>query len=103
MKTHNRGRHRIRPDQQRAIDAGAADRLVGHDRKQQSERERGSGDRRGERKRSDNGVEIFRLGEKIGVILEPDETGRQPERILQQERLPHRLRRRPIEEDQNDR
>src|SRR5882762_784693 len=99
----DRRRHGIGPDQQRAIDAGAADRLVGHDRQQQGKRKRRSGDGRGEHEGSDDGVEVFRLAQQVGVILEPDERGRKAERILQQKRLPYRLQRRPIEEDQNDR
>ena len=45
----------------------------------------------GEHHRHDHRMVVFGLGEQRLVVLKPDELGRQAERILPQEGLPHRL------------
>src|SRR5947209_1868055 len=95
-------RHRIGPDQQRAIERAAAQRLIGHDRQQQGQRKRGACDRERENKGPGDRREIIGLAQKLPVILEPYEDRRESKGILKQKRLQHRLRGRPVKEYQND-
>src|SRR3546814_4266511 len=48
------------------------------------------------------GLEVERVGEEVDEVLEPDELGREPEGVLDQQRLVERLRGRPQEEDGGD-
>src|SRR3546814_13539819 len=45
---------------------------------------------------------LFRSGEEVDEVLEPDELGGEPEGVLDQQRLVERLRGRPQEEDGGD-
>ena len=76
--------------------------LVGLRREQQRAGERKERDGAGEHHRGDDGAIIGGIAEQLAVVLKPDEARREPERILQEERLPHRLARGPVEEDERD-
>ena len=74
----DRGRDRVGPDQQRAVDAGAASCLsacVASSSAIESESER---DRRRRRRRGADRPIVVGLREQIAIVLEPDELGREP-------------------------
>ena len=99
----DRRRDRVGPDQQRLVDRGAADDAVGEHREQQ--RERQAERRRPARENTAvtlNDVEVGRVVEQVAEVVEPDELRVAAERVLDQQRLPDRLARRPEEEDQRD-
>jgi hypothetical protein len=81
----------------------AAHDAVGHHRQHEREREREESDRRAEHDRDAHGMEVVRIAEQRGEILEPHEFRVAAERALDEHRLLDRLRRRPDEEDQRDR
>ena len=99
----DRRRHRIGPDQQRLVDAGALDRAC-RPAPPAAARSTATAPSTAMEKIAvvRHGAVVVALREQIAIVLEPDEIGLQPEGVLQQERLPHRLARRPVEEDERD-
>ena len=98
---HRRG-DRIGPDHQRLVGAARLEVLVGLRGEQERNGEREPGDQRREDRGGQHRAVILRLGEQRDVVFKPDEFGHQAERVLAQERLPDRLARRPVEENDGD-
>ena len=96
-------RHRVRPDQQRLVDARTLDVLVGLRRQKQSNRQRQPRHGYGKNHCVHHGAVVVGIFEELAIVFEPDEIRLQAERILKQERLPDRLRGRPIEKDDGHR
>jgi hypothetical protein len=93
---------RVREQQYRHIESGAAHDFVGHYREQQP---RGQGEKRdGEAENQgdlDRG-EVKRIAEECSEIIEPSEAGRQTKRVAALHRLQDRLSGRPEKEDKGN-
>ena len=100
----DRRRHRVGPDQQRLVDRArrarrgrrtprAAARSTSPTTATSTREDRRDLERR----------EVVRVVEQRREVVEPDELGLRAERVLHQQRLVERLRRRPEEEDERDR
>jgi hypothetical protein len=98
----DRGGDGIGPDQHGAVEALAAEDLLGLDGEQQRDRHREESRPEGEDDRDLDRVEVGRVGEAAGEVGEPDEPGREAEGVLAEQRLAQGLDRGPVEEDQAD-
>src|SRR5262249_10368436 len=98
----HRRRDRVRPDQQRLVDGGAADHAVGEHGEDQRQEQAARRNHHGKDRRDLERREVVLVVEEIAEILEPDELRVRAERVLHEQRLVERLRRRPEEEDERD-
>src|SRR5207248_11206119 len=80
-----------------------ADRPIGEDRARERNAKSKRRDEYRENRRHLERREVLLVAEQVLEILEPDELRTGAERILDEERLVYRLRRRPEKEDQRDR
>ena len=91
----DRRRDRIGPDQQRAVDRAATDLVVREYREEHCDAHRQHADGGTEDQRANDGIDVERVREQIGEILETDEGGAEAERILSGEARPDCLTGRP--------
>ena len=95
-------RHRVGPDQQGLVDAGAAHHAVGQHGQQQRDCQAADGDEDGENRSGAEGREVVRVVEQPLEVGHADEFAGRAEGVFQQHALVQSLAGRPEEEDQDD-
>ena len=93
----------VGPDEQRAVEALAADDLLGLDGEEEGDRHGEEHGPEGEDDGDLDRVEVGGVGEDAGEVLEADEAGGEAEGVLAQDRLVEGLDGGPVEEDEADR
>ncbi len=98
---HRRHRRcdRIGPDQQCAVDRAAFDLAVGEHREQQCHRHRQYADHGTEYYGAQDGLDVERIAEQLGEVVEADEDRALAERVGGGQAGPERLHRGPEEEE----
>ena len=88
--------------QERPVARRALDDAIRHRGEEEAQAHRQGGRRHREDHRDLRGVQVVGVAEQPLEVLEPDEPGRQPEGVLEEDGLAERLRGRPDEEDERD-